>query len=52
MVENVLNHGLEEEESLSLLDFLEGYPDAVKEQFMQGARTLPQNRQAGALQML
>jgi hypothetical protein len=52
MVENVLNHGLEEEESLSLLDFLEGYPDAVKEQFMQGARTLPKNRQAGALQML
>ena len=52
MVENVLNHGLEEEESLSLLDFLEGYPDSVKEEFMQGARTLPKNRQAGALQML
>ena len=49
---DILEYTPEEENPPSLLDFLEGYPGAVKEQFMQGAKTLPKNRQAGALQML
>ena len=49
---DILEYTPEEENPSSLLDFLEGYPGAVKEQFMQGAKTLPKNRQAGALQML
>ena len=49
---DILEYTPEEKNPPSLLDFLEGYPGAVKEQFMQGAKTLPKNRQAGALQML
>jgi hypothetical protein len=55
---DILEYTPEEENPPSLLDFLEGYPGAVKEQFMQGAKTLSRHRQdataapIGAAQML
>ena len=55
---DILEYTPEEENPPSLLDFLEGYPGAVKEQFMQGAKTLARQRRdavaspAGALRML